>query len=57
MEACNPYHDDAPMPWEHLTKIKTGVADRHIEQLWDEIKSLKHRVKFLEEKSVFEGAE
>jgi hypothetical protein len=28
-----------------------GPADRHIEQLWDEIKKLKERVKNLEEKN------
>ena len=42
-----------PMPWEALTKIK-GPENRHIEQLWDEIKRLKERVKELEKEKVRE---
>ena len=39
--------DESPMPFDKLTKIK-GDHTRHIEQLWDEIKKLKERVKDLE---------
>ena len=38
-----------PIPFEELTKIK-GSTIRHIEQLWDEIKKLKERIKELEKK-------
>lgn len=36
-----------PMPFKELTKVQ-GDPLRHIEQLWDEIKKLKERVKELE---------
>ncbi len=37
-----------PMDFDTLTKVK-GPVKRHIEQLWDEIKILKERIKKLEE--------
>ncbi len=36
------------MPFEELTKL-SGPLTRHVEQLWDEIKSLKERVRILED--------
>lgn len=46
-----------PLPYEHLTKIKCvdEIASRHIEQLWDEIKKLKERVKKLEKEDGMEA--
>lgn len=42
-----------PMDFDALTKIK-GDPKRHIEQLWDEVKTLKHKVQLLEaENKVF----
>ena len=42
------YNNNQPMPFENLTKVK-GDWIRHIEQLWDEIKTLKAQIKKLEE--------
>lgn len=39
-----------PMEFNELTKIE-GPLIRHIEQLWDEIKRLKERVKQLEDEN------
>lgn len=33
--------------WEEISSI-TGPLGRHVEQLWDEVKRLKERVKYLE---------
>ncbi len=38
---------ESPIPYSKLTKVK-GEPIRHIEQLWDEVKKLKERVKELE---------
>lgn len=40
-----------PMHFNALTKIE-GPSERHIEQLWDEIKSLKKRIDYLENNSI-----
>lgn len=42
MEGLNAYNDNQPMPFDKLTKV-SGSPERHIEQLWDEIKKLKER--------------
>lgn len=39
------------MEFEALIKVK-GPVNRHIEQLWDEIKKLKERISHLEKKHV-----
>jgi len=36
-----------PMPFNALTKIE-GPFERHIEQLWDEVKKLNERINELE---------
>ena len=40
-----------PMTFENLTQID-GPLERHIEQLWDEIKRLKERVIELEKRPI-----
>lgn len=42
---------EEPMIFEQLTKIN-GPVNRHLEQLWDEIKKLKERVNELEKRPI-----
>lgn len=41
------WNHNTPRDFEALTKVK-GPPERHIEQLWDEIKRLKERIEVLE---------
>jgi hypothetical protein len=53
MKYDRPYYitpNQLPREFKELTKID-GPPERHIEQLWDEIKKLKERIKKLEEKN------
>ena len=43
--------DPTPQPYEALTKIE-GPVERHIEQLWDEVKKLRSEITRL--KKLFE---
>lgn len=38
-----------PVEWRDITKID-GPIERHIEQLWDEVKKLRDEIKRLKEK-------
>jgi len=48
LQGCTGF--SSPIPFRYLSKIK-GDPLRHLEQLWDEIKKLKERVKDLESKT------